>query len=257
MPAIASQWIAVEVKDGTKFEYKANCFVTSEGEFTIEIHPDLKPVIYGVKKPSGVTVARARSDAAERVYCKQLQDGIFFLKECAKDLITVKEETERVIVYKAEFNLSFWEQPDGRIFPNGSGRDGAWTDLHFENKGTNSCNRTDIFSLGVCAAVFDKVTTKRASGNIVRYLDPKFEDDKEPGAMLNSFTTLDVETKGIGKEYCKTREMLYSDKAALFFHDVMLGLCALAKRIDGVIADESKLAKAIEAGSFKMLPPAK
>lgn len=254
MPEIAKQWVAAKAPDGKEFSYKAACYVTSEGEFTIEIHPDIESIAMRLEGRAGVSIRRARSDAPFRVYCRRLDDGIAFLKLCAAALINVEEKTERVIVYRAEFNLAFWEKPDGSIWPNGVGRPGAWRDLVFSNKGTNSTDPTNIYSLGICAAVFDKVTYQREGGATVKYTLSKFKDDQEPGAMLNSFTTLEVATHGIGNSYCKTQEMEYTAQAALFFHDVMLGLCALAKRIDAVIGDKEALAKAIEAKSFKLLP---
>jgi hypothetical protein len=258
MPAIAGQWIAIQTKDGAKFEYKADCFVTSEGEFTIQIHPDLLSIAYRMKPQNGVGINKARSDAAERVYCNDLKAGLAFLKACAVELLTAEEKTERVIVYEAEFNLSYWKQPDGRIFPNGYNeagiiRPGQWQDLKFHNKGTNSTNRTNIFSLGICAAVFDKVTTIRKSGNVVRYISIRNLERNSPAAMLNSFASLDVNTRGVGQSYCRSQEMPYSDEAALFFHDVMLGLCSLAERIDTVIADKPKLFEAIQRGATKLL----
>lgn len=253
MPSLPAQWIAYTAPDKTKFEYKASCFVTAEGQFTIEIHPDLLLSAKRLNR-SGVSVSAARRDTAERLYCNNLQDGIRFLHDCARDFMTVEQTTERVIAYKAEFNLSFWKMPDGSIRGNGSGANaGQWHRLHYENKGSCSQNRTDVFSVGLCAAVYDKVTTIRKSGNIVRYLDPQDLQDGSPAAKLNSFTTLDVETKGIGKEWCKTREMPYTDQAATFFYEVMLGMCALAERIDNVIANESRLLEAIEKGSTKLL----
>lgn len=230
------------------------CFVTSEGEFTISIPEELSELVYRVKMPLGVGINKARSDAPARVYCDKLDEGLYFLKQCAIELLNVEEKTERVIVYKAEFNLSFWKMPDGRIRGNGSGANaGKWHTLHFENKGTHAHNRTDMFSVGLCAAVFDKVTTIRKSGNVIRYIDPKDLKDGSPAANLNSFTTLDVETKGVGKEWCKTQEMPYSDQAATFFYEVMLGMCALAERIDNVIAEKPKLLEAIQKGSLKLL----
>lgn len=253
MPSLPAQWIAHKAADGTKFEYKASCFVTADGEFTIEIHPDLLLSAKRLSK-NGVGVSRARVDASERVYCNNLQDGIRFLHDCAKDFMTVKQTTERVIVYEAEFNLAFWKMPDGSIQGNGSGTNaGQWHRLHYENMGKDSNNKTNMFRVGLCAAVYDKVTTIRKSGNIVRYLDPNDLKDGSPAANLNSFTTLDVETKNIGNSYCKTREMPYTDQAATFFYEVMLGMCALAERIDNVIANEAILKNAIASRSSNLL----
>lgn len=248
MPKLSDAHIGAEAEDGQKFEAKVGVDVLTDGTFSIECPEELADICEKIQT-SGAHVGISRSGARPRVYAPSLKDGLRLLKAAADDYLRAEEVTERVICYTASPNVSFWEEPDGTICPNGCGRKGKWWAGKLHGHQFDSCHRLDSFSVGIAAKVFDKITTKRASGNRVRYVEVERDGhDKhtDPCQLLNGWTVLDVNPK-------TARQMPYTPEAALFFHEVQKALCKMARSLDDFISDDEKLMLAIQAGGQLLL----
>lgn len=238
--------IMAKAVDGTKFEATVEVRLLEDGTFSIEV-PEALVTSLGKLSDNGrahlAHMGYARLGAAPRVYAKALDDGLRLLKEAADDYLSAEESTERVICYNANIDVSFWQEPDGTIQPNGCGREGAWWASKLHGHQYSATNRLDSLSFGVSAKVFDKITTKRTSGDTVRYEAVNNHGEHhiqtDPAKLLNSWSILDVNPT-------RSRQMPYTPEAALFFHELQTTICRMARSLDAFVGDEQKLKLAIE-----------
>lgn len=248
MPSLGTKDFGAKAKDGTKVSFKTDVYVTAEGEFTFSIPTELEELF------SRCQAAKTR---AGRLSAKTLDDGINTLRYLALELISGEEKTETVIVYGTLLEVAFWTDSTGKIWPNGSGRNGGkWNRFKSTSKAIHATERTTNYCVGITAGVFYKTTTFRASGDTVRYKEVDDMHKETPAMMLNSFTGLNVDTANIGSNFQPNKEMPYTPEAALFFYGILIGLCRLASEIDSVLGDKEQLQLAINSG-VKLLQPAK
>ncbi|MDQ5987070.1 MAG: hypothetical protein CSYNP_02807 [Syntrophus sp. SKADARSKE-3] len=142
-------------------------------------------------------------------------------------------------------NLAAWRGMDGGYYPNGSfGREGLWLGTRFDNFILETHRPTDYYKLGIAAYIADKTTYTRASGAKVVYKRVSVHnmDDDSYLRKLNSFCGLSPHAPG----QSGMQEMPYSEQAAKFFYDVMIGLCALADKVATFLDNKEILAIAIE-----------
>ena len=240
MPSLPARQIQAEGNDGTKFTATIGIDVLGDGTFSIELPPELEVIAKKLKVPNA-HVGYARMGAKARVYATELNAGIRLIRDAAEDYLRAEEVTERVICYTACINVSFWEEPDKQVAPNGCGRKGQWWSSKLHGQQFDACHRLDSFDVGIAAKVFDKITTKRTSGDTVRYVQVEREGHDltdDPAQLLNGWTTLDVNAE-------RARQMPYTPEAALFFNDLLKTLCTMARSLDSFIGDEKKLKLAI------------
>ena len=166
MPSLPARQIQAEGNDGTKFTAKIGIDVLGDGTFSIELPPELEVIAKKLKVPSA-HVGYARQGAKARVYATELNAGIRLIRDAAEDYLRAEEVTERVICYTACINVSFWEEPDKQVAPNGCGRKGQWWGSKLHGHQFDACHRLDSFDVGFAAKVFDKITTLRKSGNTI------------------------------------------------------------------------------------------
>jgi hypothetical protein len=268
MPNLPDQLIHVKAADGTIFEYKAPCNVAADGEFSIVIDERLDEIARNMLRENRAgedesfrswknDVHLGHSYGKHRVYAKALSNAMAFLRACAKDFIEGEQSTERVILYNAELQVSFWRAGAG-IYPNGAGpgiSNGQWWTP--KTKAGHIASRNDAkptFSIGIGAAVFDKVTTTRSTGKTIRFelvRDPENRHDQQTDAALklNSFSGLDLDP-----ESTTNMEMPYTPQAAEFFYSILIALCKMGESLDAFLADKDRLQKAIESTGAKALP---
>lgn len=245
MPTLPHQWISAEADDGTVFCEKVAISVLSDGKFSIACPEALSETVLRLHKNENRINIGGRQGGGVRLHCDRLNDGIAFLKKCAKDLLTVETVTERVIVYGYSLQVAFWLDAGGGFRQNGYSktdgtRKGNWWAAKNGSDYISTQDNRKFFSVGLSAAVYDKITHKRQSGNTVQWERVRDSDDEEI-ENLNSFVKLRVDPDGMA-------EMPYTQEAAAFFHKMLLGLCALAKNIDDFFGDKDRLQLAITKG---------
>lgn len=239
--------IAAKAEDGTKFEATVEVRLLEDGTFSIEVPPALETSLGKLcdnGKAHLAHIGYARVGAAPRVYAKALEDGLRLLKDAAEDYLSAEDVRERVICYNAAIDVSFWQETDGTIQPNGCGRsdNGQWWASKLHGHQYDATHRLNTLALGISAKVFDKITTKRSSGDTVRYerVDvPNHVAHTDPCFLLNSWTILDVDPRD-------AKQMPYTPEAALFFHELQTTICRMARSLDAFVGDEQKLKLAIE-----------
>lgn len=260
MPNLPNQKISVEHEDGSKYRAVVECSISIAGEFSLSIPEDIMDIAVKRHRIGDAHCGQARSNAAYRVYAKSLGEGLNFLRACAEEYLQARTVTERVIVYELELKVSVWLGSDRKLHPNGT------NDSHREGGGTwwvpkttkdtlHANNSTEAFKVGIGAKVFDKITTVRASGNVVRYVEVRGNGYADTGIdeairTLNGFHSVHIRPS---EHSSRNKEMPYTPQAAQFFSTVMLGLAQLGMNIDSFFADKERLMLAIEKGGPNLL----
>lgn len=252
MAKLNEQWISAKAADDTRLDLKLPCFVDSGGKFSLVLD-QYEAVIESAAQlaKDGKNWPGIEVQFHKGRWCalgKELDKLTKFVHAAALDSISGTELHERVIVYNISTVVSFWANQDGSIHPNGGSPEAGEGDWWKPGLGAfqlSSLHTTDLFSIGLCAGVFDKITTTRATGKTLRYEFVKAEHQNEeqestPSGRLNSFRGLEF-----NPEDAAMKEMPYSDEAALFFYDTMMTICKLARNLDAFFADDNRLKKAI------------
>ena len=238
MPNLAKQWVTAEAEDGTKFAAQVDVSVTTDGIFSVECPKDLEPSASRLWQ-TATDLTIIGFGRTGRVQAKTLKDALDFLKRCATDLVTVESTTERVIIYRCLARAHFWIE-NGKIHQNGMReRSGQWWRPTASAELPSYMDAVKEYTVGLSAAVFDKQTFKRSTGNTVVWHRVRDSEEK-PISDLNGWVHLDVDP-----EDADSKEMLYSPEAAEFFHGMTVGLCEMARRLDAFIGDKKKLTRCI------------
>lgn len=164
-----------------------------------------------------------------------------------------------VIRYIIESKISFAEDVNGNVYPC-TPRDGVeWATSpagEHKNKekmyGKNMYNSWEGYSLLVGAKAMLKKTFKFGDQEKVEYSyyrnRDKHKEEEDPAVILNSWTCMNVRGDSV-------KEIPYSDKAALFFHSLLLGMARLSKLIQESTFDQEDLLSLIEGeGQLLLLP---
>lgn len=246
MPALPKQQIFEEHVDGTSFSAKVDASVTVDGVFSLGIPPELESIAYAIKDKDGAHIGQHNSNCPYRIYGKTLAACKNFLGECALQYLSATETTVRVIVYRTQIDVSAWIGKDKKLYPNGSleeGDGGTWWEPKTQH-GISSTNRVEQYGIGIAARVYDKITTTRKSGEVIRWEEVDRDEEDTAIKFLNGFNSLAIDPE---REH-SLKEMPYTPEAAQFFTKVMLGLCQLGMNIDAFFGDEKRLLGAIASG---------
>lgn len=276
MPALPDQHIFYKTPDrAAYFDEKVKASVTTTGEFSVGIPNSL----YDIAADRSVRIIPGEKRLASfdfgthgiaRIKAKRLEDALAYLKECAKEYLEAEIKTERVIAYTCDLKAAFWIDEKGEIHSNGqvSGdeedRSGDWWSPRVSS-GISSFNRTHKFSIGLAAAVYDRITSKRVSGESVEWFKcgdyhpehhettlSKLPEPDPEILLLNGFRCLQFDPGDSGTRNLKT--MAYTPARAMFFYDTMRALCRMAKGMDEFFSqDQDAMERLIDNGSVPRL----
>jgi len=196
---------------------------------------------------TGVSVDYVPRSQTYKVAGKALGYIATFIRDCAKDYLACEKVTERVIVYGHDIKVAVWINKDKTLAVNGCGaKDGG---IWFKGSDIHSSRTVPFYTVGLAAAVYDKTTYKRKTGNTVTWQWCDDEDDKAID-QLNSWTGLTIHP-----DHDDYKQMPYTPEAATFFFNMMMSLCRLAVQMDEFFGSPEKLAIAISEG--RLLGPPK
>lgn len=156
-----------------------------------------------------------------------------------------------VILYNLESHVSFAEQSDGTLVPNAGWPDAQWPkskafgDHHAAHPSKNG------YSLTVGARAMLKRVVRYGTQEKVSYSrwykGGHHLDHDNPAQLLNSWMSFSLD-----ESHCK--EIPYSDEAAMFFHQLMLGMAALSRQLQAATFEQDKLLALIARGGAGLLP---
>ena len=176
--------------------------------------------------------------------CRELEKLKATLHEAAVSVIHIEEKTEDVIAYEIVSRGQFAYDSNGNVYPRRLSEDMKWTeDERFESGArTPWPGSAYIFGVELAAKVYHKVTRTCGGHSSVEYtvMRPKNKDCIQ--WKLNAWNTK--------PDLDKANFIPYSDKAALFFYEMLEGIARLNKRLQDTTSEAENLMKCIEAGTF-------
>ncbi len=219
------------VKTGGEFKFTSEVSVTADGVFHLTIPEELASTANALAdREKDIDVIPSRANWT--VVGKNLEACESFIKHVGDDYVACEISEEPVILYGADTRCAYFKGTDGLIYPNGA-KGGNWCgNIH-------ATSRAPFYSVGFAAFCLIKVTYTRGSGTKVEY---KYEREAfgPYWKLLNSFCGLEIHHRSL-------KEMPYTEEAAKFFYDTMLGLCHLADRINTFFGSKEALTAAIAA----------
>lgn len=250
---------------GEELSFESDVSVNNDGVFSVTIPEELQDsctvvinddLIPEMNYRSCTTGRRTRSSKTV-VTSRSMEQCCKIISVAAKHYLKCETKTERVIVYGMEMQLAAWKDENGDYKPNGyckgDTRSGKW----LGGKGAecfcvNANHQTEFYKVGIIAYVCDKTTYMRQNHTRTVYekVQVHFTKDDSWLEKLNSFVGIQYRDPS---PYNNIKEIPYSEAAARFFYDAMIGLCALADRVFNFLNDEKKLIGVI-ADSNRLLP---
>ncbi|MBK3780431.1 hypothetical protein G3A43_09350 [Paraburkholderia aspalathi] len=236
-------------KEDREVRISCTSTVDSNGLFTLTLPDHLSEVASSMTLPAGVSWDRARVHT--RLQGKVLEALKKAVTEVLKAFVSPEVTVERVIRYNVESHVSFAEDANGNIFPNGSFPDAQWVDRdHYgEHHATNAA--PGGYSLVIGARVCDKRTIRHGDAVKVDYAHVSTDhsgNPNDPLSLLNGWAAFSLPEHG-------TKDMPYSDEAALFFHRMMLNMAELSRNVQTFMNDEPRLFSAIKNGQLLLGAP--
>jgi len=232
----------------TRSSLKLSIYVSADGEFYCHVSDE-----YFIAAKGVFSYVRKDPDKGKmKLIAESLDQLTSRAAEMLRNHITPEVTEEHVIRYNIESHVSFATDHDGNICPN-AGYDGAeW--IHDDREklyGNHDACRTSKggYSLTIGAIAVTKTTYKYGDEEKVEY-DKYYKGDSihghdNPAQKLNSWCSFRLPEDA--------KEIPYTDEAALFFHDMMMGMARLSQMIQSSTFDQAKLLNLIESGNGQLL----
>lgn len=253
MPRLKKDKVIIYLPNG-KGSFSADVVynVNANGEFYCQIPENIVSYFEERKRYDGDVLCHRNKVDCLAIYATTLNALENTVKDALRAVNKPTVTTEHVIQYNIESHVSFAENPDGEVFPNAGYPDAEWRPLGENDMyGNHYASRRSQggYSLCVGAKALTKVTTKVGDKVTVDYQtyykDGSHHNHKNPAEKLNSWCSFNL------PDNCK--EIPYTDEAALFFHNIMLGMAKLSKQIQEATFDQENLLSLIESGAGNLL----
>ncbi len=207
--------------------------------------------------PSGLQ--RHETRITNRVSGPSLDDCKRAIKAGLRDWLKCEVTEEIVIRYGRRTKTTYWKMPDGTIYANGyECRNDPNYDHDaeecIENGNWHGELDATIHNAGYMVSLFASIKKKTiyTRGSVVehKYSRPDFDNFSHEtwGERLNCFVGI-WEDGGFMQDGIECEEMPYTEEAAKFFYEMLIGMCAFADKIEGFFEDPANVIKAIEAGT--------
>lgn len=241
---------------GEQMSFKAEATVSQDGTFRLTVPGELLGAARALADMEPHKRAISVTDAPTGVYVsgKDLDRCKAFIELAVTDHMDCDEIREKVILYGTNIRVAYIKDEEGNFHPNGCyapAIPGATGEGRWRGTLNGSVNMDRYYTIGLVARVHTKVTYRRSSGTKVVYERANSAERGTYHDRLNGFVGLKYETAGLA-------EMPYSEEAAKFFYDTMIGLCMLADRMTEFFGDATAVQKAIQQQDsiLALSPPA-
>ena len=240
-------------ESGEEMRFAAPVTVGVSGIFRAVCPRELEPSLEGLRKAKAIS-AGFEVDVRENlvVFGSRLDEVEATIRAAMKDHLKCEVKVERIIAYSFASQVSYYHGLDGEIHPNGAydtkavgnGSVGARWGGHI-----GQYDSVDHYSIGIFAQVLDKTSYIRPSGTKVKYENAAADDDASFHGKLDALLKLTPAENRDGK----FSEMPFSEDAAKFFYESMIGLCKIAHRMEAFFSNPAKVAAAIESRAGSVL----
>lgn len=222
--------------------------VGASGIFRAVVPMELEGTVTNLKPAHRQGVAIDRSPKNDMILAgSRLEEVRKTLEIALHELMVAEIKTERVIIYDFQSAMLYYRGIDGEIHPNA-----LYDTARVENSiggpasrwggglNTGFDRQVDTYTIGIYARVMDKVSHIRPSGTKVTYASINGAEE-EYHEKLNAFTRFTVPSERRGK----LREIPYTEEAAKFFYETIVGLCKVADRLEKFFASPDQVILAI------------
>lgn len=251
MPRLKSIKFSSSSKSGEVFWFVSEVSVNNSGVFSLTIPDELEDVARAVIETvdrSTYSVVLVRPRMKLLVSGHDLERCESFVKVVCQDFMSCDISEEKVILYGTDVQIAYVKDEQGNIYPNGYIAGRSKYDRECRWHGTlNAADRDRFYRVGLAAVVRNKITYARRSGSKVEFK----RVEGEHGSYLEKLDSF----VGLSINPASMKEMPYSEEAARFFYEMMLGLCRLADRLTVFLNDDLLLRKAIEQRASLCFPP--
>ena len=248
-------------KTGDAFRFTSDVSVTVDGVFRCTVPEELNLVIENLLKAKAFPSVGFNPFTSAALYKgkpiksyvagKELHKCEELIKKAGEDFVVCDVKEELVIRYKVDTKTAYFKNSDGRIFPNGCDKEAGYADNSGKWCGTVTSNQVvNVYSVGFAAHPYLKTTYTRNSGVKVEYKHHSLYRDKDGPywALLKGFNhiSLGYNQFGHSRNDPSIKEIPYTEEAAKFMYETMLGLCYLSDRIETFFGDDQAVMQAIE-----------
>lgn len=223
---------------------KVKISVSKDGYFYVNLEPEFTIAIESVLNiniNSGVPYVKI-SDANYDSLIRTIRE-IFELHHRPEII------KEPVILYNIESHISFCQNKDGEIFPNGTFEGANWTIGKMYGNHAAAQPSVNGYSLTIGAKAKLKITYKYGDRERIEYKDyykgGSHLGHDNPAQLLNSWQCFSLE---------RYKEIPYSDESALFFYNLMLSMAKINKIIQDNTFEQENLLNLISSGNNLLLP---
>jgi hypothetical protein len=242
MAKLTKHRVYKEGASGQRYSAEMDVKVNTTGTFMIVLPPELVDIAIQLRKvkPS-IEIEKDNGDS----YCvcaDNLRACEHFVGMCVDEILKCVVEEKLVILYKYKVCVSF-------AYPEDTPEDIRPSKLNLPDAitfGGGDYRGWDQYSVGLSAMVRLQKTYTSTSGVRVEYHRPdrpNFSDELYLD-KLNNFNSLQPIWEG---RYSKEPKYVpYTEEAAKFFYDMMIGLCRLGRNIDSFFGNPDAVALAIE-----------
>jgi len=253
MAQLTSQNYRGASKTGEKIEFASKQSVTIDGEFRCTFDKRIEESVQEcvANERTFVTTNRKGNPIVAGTVLKECQLAI---KNGLNDYLECDVTYELVILYAYKIDIAYCKTTSGEFFANGTdAEEHGGADWHW-NGTLHATKRAPHYSVGLVAEVAKKVTYTRASKVTHEYKGPDFENFavNTYGERLDSFVGFG--TGFWGHDDPDYEEMPYTEEAAKFFYDMLIGMCKFADKIDDFFKEPDNVIKAINKGESFLLP---
>lgn len=267
MPKLTNHQFSFTTEDKQTHHFNSEIYVCTEGEFSCTVPEFLVETLTAVANANS-NIDRKRHvqklQVNHRAYAPSKSDLLAFVNEAHRQHYMAVITTDLVICYDWHAEVSYWQNPDGSMAANGSmpdavdrtanGDGGNWAN-HVMRSGQNinANNRVGHYSIGVFAAIYQRTTHTRLSGVTETWgWINQFGHDKQLGEWGNKLSGFTGLSEPKSPEYL--RQMPYTESAARFFYESLMGMCEMGRRFKNFFEDEANVIAAIEGHGPSLLP---
>ncbi len=255
MPHLKTMDFTVKDASSRKIKaiFKTKIAVNSEGVFYANLEEEFLKSIKGVI-PNRCYKRNNRNDTIQ-VLDRDLDTLTSQLQKVFDTHLKPEVTVEHVIIYNIESHVSFTEDEEGNIFPNGTFKGSKWADSGGGKGmygGHHSSQPSDGgYSLVVGARAMTKTIHKYGDSEEVEYnmyyKGESHHGHDNPAQLLNSWCSFSLDID-------KAKQMPYTDESAIFFYNLMMGMAKISQMIQHSTFDQENLMKLIASGNNPFLP---
>jgi hypothetical protein len=189
------------------------------------------------------TLMTSRKTKVLQAHSATLDKLVRGLNRMLLNTIEITRVEEHIIQYNIQSEVAFCLNDAGEVVPNGywvENQKARWEDSPMYGKINASSSSAGGYKLIIGAQAMTKTTVTLGDSKSKKiaystyYKGKSHLGTENPAQKLNSWTSFRLDTK-----HCK--EIPYTDEAALFFHNLLLGMAKLSRLIQESTFDQEQL----------------